>query len=71
VPAAENESWVRAFEYVQMLRLRTQLAREPSAPGNANLIDIASLNDMDRRMLKESLRVGRRLQQRIELDYRR
>lgn len=71
VPTAESESWVSAFEFVQMLRLRTQLAREPGAPDNANLIDIASLNDMDRRMLKESLRVGRRLQQRIELDYRR
>ena len=71
VPATESESWVSAFEFVQMLRLRTQLQREPGANGNPNLIDIATLNDIDRRMLKESLRVGRRLQQRIELDYRR
>jgi CBS domain-containing protein len=35
------------------------------------MIDVASLNDLDRRMLKEALRVGRRLQQRMELDYRR
>ena len=33
--------------------------------------DVASLNDIDRRVLKESLRVARRLQQRIELDYAR
>jgi CBS domain-containing protein len=71
VPTRECESWVSAFEFVQMLRLRTQLRREPGAAGNPNLIDLATLNDMDRRMLKESLRVGRRLQQRIELDYRR
>lgn len=71
VPATERESWVSAFEFVQMLRLRTQLNRAPDSSGNANLIDIAELNDMDRRMLKESLRVGRRLQQRLELDYRR
>jgi CBS domain-containing protein len=30
---------------------------------------VASLNDIDRRVLKESLRVARRLQQRIGLDY--
>jgi CBS domain-containing protein len=32
---------------------------------------VAALNDIDRRVLKESLRVARRLQQRIELDYAR
>ena len=71
VPAAESESWIGAFEFVQMLRLRTQLELAPVDPGNPNLIDIARLNDFDQRMLKESLRVARRLQQRIELDYRR
>ena len=71
VPAAESEAWIGAFEFVQMLRLRTQLELEPVDPGNPNLIDIARLNDFDQRMLKESLRVARRMQQRIELDYRR
>jgi CBS domain-containing protein len=32
---------------------------------------VAALNDIDRRMLKESLRIARRLQQRMELDYQR
>jgi len=36
---------------------------------NPNLLDLASLNDIDRRILKESLRIARRLQQRIELDF--
>jgi len=71
VPAAECESWVTAFEYVQLLRLRVQIDREPAAPGNPNLVDIGTLSVADRRQLKESLRVARRLQQRIELDYRR
>lgn len=69
-PAHESEAWVRAFEYLQLLRLQTQ-AREPADAGNPNLIDVLSLNDIDRRMLNEALRVAQRLQKRIQLDYRR
>ncbi|MBA3478760.1 MAG: hypothetical protein H0T52_10240 [Lautropia sp.] len=36
-----------------------------------NLLDVASLNDIDRRILKEALRVARRLQQRMQLDFAR
>jgi len=36
-----------------------------------NLAEVAALNDIDRRVLKESFRVARRLQQRMELDYQR
>jgi CBS domain-containing protein len=68
VPANESEAWVRGFEYVQLLRLQTQ-ARGTDIQANANMIDIGTLNDIDRRMLKESLRVARRLQQRMQLDY--
>ena len=71
VPATESESWVGAFEFMQTLRLRAQLQKTSAAPDKPNLIEIGTLNDLDRRMLKEALRVGRRLQQRIELDYRR
>jgi CBS domain-containing protein len=76
VAANEAEAWVSAFEFLQMLRLQVQLDRERrsavDAPdGNPNLVDVAALNEIDRRVLKESLRVARRLQQRIEMDYRR
>jgi CBS domain-containing protein len=75
VPAHESEAWVAAFEFLQWLRLRAQLARQASAVGdpddNPNCIDLATLNDIDRRMLKESLRVARRVQQRMALDYQR
>lgn len=65
VPASESEAWVSAFEFVQTLRLRTQLR------DGTNMLDPATLNDMERRTLKDSLRVAKGLQQRIELDYRR
>ncbi len=72
--AHEAEAWVDGFEYLQMLRLQVQLARGSRAAvdasdGNPNLVDVAALNDIDRLVLKESLRVARRLQQRIHLDY--
>jgi CBS domain-containing protein len=70
VPAHESEAWVRGFEYLQLLRLQTQAARERDS-GGPNMIDVASLNDIDRRMLNETLRVARRLQQRMQLDYHR
>jgi CBS domain-containing protein len=71
----ESESWVIAFEYLQMLRLRVQLPAGTPATAEAqahpNRIDISTLSDIDRHMLREACKVARLLQQRIELDYRR
>ncbi len=74
VPPQESEAWSEGFEVLQMMRLQVQLAaasREAvdASDGNPNLIDVSALNDIDRRLLKESLRVARRLQQRIEMDH--
>jgi CBS domain-containing protein len=70
VPAAEYEAWVGAFEFLQTLRLRIQLeARDP--PVHPNRVALAQLNDIDRKILKESFRVARQLQQRLRLDYDR
>ena len=76
VPAQEAGAWIGGFEYLQLLRLQVQLERDSrqavdAADGNPNLVDVRALNYIDRRVLKESLRVARRLQQRIELDYLR
>ena len=70
VEAAEYEAWVRGFEFLQMLRLQIQL--EGTATGDqSNHIRVDSLNDIDRRILKEAFRVAPTLQQRIQLDYER
>nr|WP_298420813.1 DUF294 nucleotidyltransferase-like domain-containing protein [Hylemonella sp.] len=70
VTAAEYEAWVRGFEFLQMLRLQIQL--EGAAKGEQpNHIVVDSLNDIDRRILKETFRVARSLQQRLQLDYER
>lgn len=68
--ASEYEAWIVGFEFLQLLRLRRQLdgAAEQGSP---NRITLDQLNDIDRRMLRESLRAARALQQRMRLDYER
>jgi CBS domain-containing protein len=71
VPPDEIRAWIDAFEFVQMLRLRTQHRRgsDGGAIGSANVVPLADLSDLDRRILKEALRQVRKLQQRLEADY--
>lgn len=69
VPAAEAGAWVAAFEHLQLLRLGLHGASIQGAA--ANRCEVASLDDLERRLLAETLKVARRLQQRVELDYLR
>ena len=66
----EYGAWVGGFEFLQILRLRLQLESQV-LPDGPNRIVVASLNDIDRRILRESFRVARQLQQRMQLDYQR
>jgi CBS domain-containing protein len=66
----EIGSAVDGFFFVQALRLRVQLG--PHAQGDhagPNRIDPDRLNEVDRRILKESLGQVRKLQARLALDY--
>ena len=65
----ERETWASAFEVLQMLRLRVQIDGAPT--GNPNRIDVQRLDDIDRRLLKEAMRVARLLQQRVAMDWLR
>jgi CBS domain-containing protein len=72
IEARECATWIGAFEFLQMLRLRVQATGAPGSAGdNPNRLDLRTLNDIDRRILRESLRAAQRLQQRITLDYMR
>ncbi|NJD32105.1 MAG: CBS domain-containing protein [Gammaproteobacteria bacterium] len=70
----ETDSAVEAYHFLQMLRLRAQRdALEPDRGDAAerprtvvNRIDPYTLNDLDKRMLKEAFRQARSLQQRLE-----
>lgn len=65
---AEMAAIVEGFFFVQKLRLRIQ-AQPDSAPEGANRIRPGLLNTFERQGLKEAFRQGRRLQQRLALDY--
>lgn len=66
--AREVEAAVQAFNFLQLLRLRSQLAPGVK-PGAENRVDPATLNHFDRRFLRESLRQAQTLRKRLELDY--
>jgi CBS domain-containing protein len=67
VAAAEVEAVAEAFYHLLHFRLKNQL----ESGGAPNRLAPGKLNEFDRRVLKESLRQARRLQQRLALDYRR
>jgi CBS domain-containing protein len=68
MPSGEIDAIVEGFYFIQALRLRGQMSVDPAirAP---NRIDPSTLNEVDRRILKESLRQLRKLQSRLALDY--
>jgi len=59
---------VDAFFFLQQLRLRVQ--QEGAPMGLANRVDPARLNELDRFVLKEALKQAKKLQGRIQMDYR-
>ena len=60
---------VDSFFYIQLLRLRNQCG-ERSEPARANRIAPDRLNSLDREMLKHAFRQAKKLQQKLQLDYR-
>lgn len=74
VEEQRRDAWVSAFEFLQMMRLRIQLdegVAVPDLPDQPNVVNYDVLDNIDRRILKECFRVGRRLQQRIEMEHMR
>ncbi len=66
----EIASATEAFFFIQALRLRAQLLAGGGADAaSPNRIDPARLNEVDRRVLKESFHQARKLQRRLALDY--
>lgn len=66
VSEQDTAALIDAFYYLQVLRLKHQQLH-PHEP--ANRVAPAALNDLERRVLKESLRLAKTLQTRLTLDY--
>lgn len=78
MPAHEAAAFVDAFQHIQRLRLEHQLGvghegREDRAGGEgggaSNRVDPDRLHELDRLILRESLKQARSLQQRLARDY--
>jgi CBS domain-containing protein len=69
LPTREAEATIAAFYFIQQVRLRHQAALDDLTGDNANRIDPARLNELDRRTLKEAFRLERDMQARLALDY--
>ena len=63
-------AWTEAFHFIQSQRLSHQQARIRAGLSPDNFIDPDALNALDRRILKETFRQARKLQERLRLDYR-
>ena len=65
----ELDAMIEGFHFIQLLRLRAQhLETEHDSPDD-NKINPDTLNELDRRILKEAFRQARKLQLRLKLDY--
>lgn len=69
IKGEEINAVLEGLNFIQLLRLQHQyLENEPGVQGD-NLIDPEKLNELDRRILKESFRQARKIQSRLKLDY--
>jgi CBS domain-containing protein len=62
-------AWTDAYDYIRLLRMRTNDEQAAAGTALTNRIDPARLNDLDRKILKEAFREAKRLQSKIALDY--
>ena len=69
IPALEIAAWRDAFRTIQRLRLRLNTEQLAQGAAMHNFLDPDTLNDLDRNMLKESLRQARNLQSRLARDF--
>ncbi len=69
VAHGEIDSIIEGFSFIQLLRLRHQHFEQEQGRAGDNYIRPDQLNELERRILKESFRQVRKLQQRLKLDY--
>jgi CBS domain-containing protein len=65
----EADAWCDAYAFIQLLRMRAHQLQANQGMALDNHVNPDSLNDLDRRILKEAFRQARKLQTRLALDY--
>lgn len=69
LPAPEIAALNAAFSHILRLRLGQQMAATVTGEAEGGGLKPAALHDMDRAILREALKLARRLQQRLKLNY--
>lgn len=69
IPRAEADAWIEAFHFIQLQRLRCQHELLERGEEPHNRIYPYQLNDLDRKVLLESLRQAKKLQKNLELRF--
>lgn len=70
--AIRNEaaaSWIEAYQYIQLLRMRKHRQQATKGVALDNYLNPDELNELERRILKEAFRQARKLQAKLALDY--
>ena len=65
----DTKAVVDGFFVVQAIRLKKQASAQGMDPGLHNRVDPAQLSRIESAALKEALRIGRELQERLALDF--
>lgn len=63
------ESWIEAYQYIQLLRMRNHRQQSKRGVELNNFLDPDELNELERRILKEAFRQARKIQTKLALDY--
>lgn len=66
---ADVAAWCEAYHFIQLLRMRTHRRQAHEGKTLSNRLDPDTLNELDRRILKEAFRQGRKLQSKLALEY--
>jgi CBS domain-containing protein len=65
----ESEAWCHAYLFLMLLRMRSHQQQAHDGRPLSNFIDPETLDELDRRILKEAFRQARKLQSHIALEY--
>jgi CBS domain-containing protein len=66
---ADVAAWAEAYYFIQLLRMRNHRRQAEQGEALSNHIDPETLNELDRRILKEAFRQARKLQSKLALEY--
>jgi CBS domain-containing protein len=69
ISAQDMDAYCEAFLFIQLLRLRLHHAQKEKGETLTNRVDPDTLNNLDRRILKEAFRQARKLQTKLGLEY--